>query len=621
MRTLVAVGALGIALAASASGGASQAYIARVVFASDRGLAVSGDIYVAEARGRRDLARHPGVDRTPVPSPDGSRIAFDCADRKGVEDGYRGICVMARDGTGQRVLAARGTGATWAPGGTRLAYAAVVDNASRVYVVGIGGRVRRQLVEGALPAWSPRSGLIAYVADDRLFVVDADSGAVRPLAPDVRVAFSPPDWSPDGAQLAFVGASEGSRRSIYVAAINGASVVRVSRPPGPCDGDTDPQWSPDHTRIVFSRDLWTTGNVCRSERAALILAEADGSGEEPLTAPPEATYDTAPAWSADASEVAFVRSVAVRGVFRERRIHVVRVRERTLRAAPADPRERVETGPVWLPGGGLLYSSVLENDLDLYSVREDGTGLRRLTDTAVDERRPLPSPDGTRLLFTRSVVRNGKQTTELFVARADGRGARQLTDNDATEDWLSWSADGSRVLYTRVGDGIFAVDVAVGRETRVAEAAGVPLAEAVLSPDGGRLAGSIDVGGEPRIAVFDLDRRRLRTIGRRCTSSPSWSPDGRTLAGIAGLCVAARGCPATIVTMTPRGSAYRPIASGECGSRPQWSPDGSELVWSVYDDVYAASVASRRVRRLTDGPGSVRHVDPSWLPSAPATRS
>jgi RTX calcium-binding nonapeptide repeat (4 copies)/WD40-like Beta Propeller Repeat len=130
---------------------------------------------------------------------------------------------------------------------------------------------------------------------------------------------------------------------------------------------------------------------------------------------------------------------------------------------------------------------------------------------------------------------------------------------------------------------------------------------AAWSPDGTRLAVSVDYALLPRLAlvpaaggdpVFISDPR---TGDRRVGSSPAWSPDGGRLAYALG----------GIQTVTLDGQSTATVAPQ--GSSPAWSPDGG---WIAYVDgagqlALARPDGSER-RRLTDGPA--RRAAPTWSP-------
>jgi Tol biopolymer transport system component len=85
------------------------------------------------------------------------------------------------------------------------------------------------------------------------------------------------------------------------------------------------------------------------------------------------------------------------------------------------------------------------NDLDVWTMRPDGGGLRNLTPNseAEDAASSWP-PDGRRISF--SSDRDGD--FEIYTIRPDGSGVRQLTFNDGPFDGAAnWSPDGRLLVF------------------------------------------------------------------------------------------------------------------------------------------------------------------------------
>ena len=190
-----------------------------------------------------------------------------------------------------------------------------------------------------------------------------------------------------------------------------------------------------------------------------------------------------------------------------------------------------QTDPAWSPDGtAIAFASKRSGSFDLYVMKADGSGTRRLTSTKDDDRQPSWSPDGERMAFTRGAA------GRIFVMDADGSGARRLTREDVDEDEPAWSPDGRSIAYSRRQPGSSIREIWLVRPDgtqlhRLTKLGGVAQAPA-WSPDGRRLVFSADVS-ELRfdIYVIDADGKGLRLLTSADDSfEPSWSPDGRTIA-------------------------------------------------------------------------------------------
>jgi dipeptidyl aminopeptidase/acylaminoacyl peptidase len=106
--------------------------------------------------------------------------------------------------------------------------------------------------------------------------------------------------------------------------------------------------------------------------------------------------------------------------------------------------------PQFSPDGSQIAFVVRESDLakgttnnEIYLIRPDGSGLRRMTNNPAADTHPRWSPDGTSLLFL-STRKNGAQA---WVLPIDGGEPRQLTDFSAGVGDPVWSPDGKRILF------------------------------------------------------------------------------------------------------------------------------------------------------------------------------
>jgi TolB protein len=622
VRILV-VASLAAALAAVPldAGGARDAFPGRnglVVFASDRTSPSASEIYAAAVGGgaRRNLTRSEGSEWRPLPSPDGRWIAFEAPPSA---NALRGVFLMETDGSGRRLLV-EGEHASWAPDSRSLAFH---DHRDRIAVVDVETGTVRPLTEGHLPTWSPDGRLIAFLRGSRLHIVEAEGGKGRPLAAGIvasGVLVRSPAWSPDGTRLVFVGGEDdgdGSTRSSQIQVVRVADGAVTSITSGGRE-KSGPRWSPDGRTIVFSENART------EPKTELVVVRANGGGRRLLTRGRRFTYDLNPAWSPDGAWVAFTRG---RAETVANDVMVVRRDGSGLRRL-TQPRSGLSPyeGPAWLPDGRtVIYArGSSDRDHDLFTVAPGRGAVRRLTDNVVRDNYPAWSPDGSQIAFVRTLVSGprGRERSneELFVMRADGTGQRRLTRYRHEDLMPSWSPDGSRIAFARRAPGALTAVYTIRPDgtglRRVALAPAGFHSDPAWSPDGRRIAftagNGLEFGGE--LYVMDADGSHVRRLARvaEIVWSPQWSPDGRLLA-VNGLNSCGRGCEINgVYVLRSDGLDVRKIVEG--GSRGlAWSPDGRELVLAL-DSIFTLDLRSGTTREIVRGDPTSIHELPDWQP-------
>ena len=109
--------------------------------------------------------------------------------------------------------------------------------------------------------------------------------------------------------------------------------------------------------------------------------------------------------------------------------------------------------PLWSPRGDLImFSRQAEGDYEIYTIKPDGTGVKRVTHSRGNDSHMGWSPDGSHIVFasTRMGFKDEMTYTdapqpygEIFVMRADGSDVQQLTDNQWEEGTPAWQPGAS----------------------------------------------------------------------------------------------------------------------------------------------------------------------------------
>jgi Tol biopolymer transport system component len=367
------------------------------------------------------LTAHPGYERAPSLSPDGSRVAFSW--NGPTLDNYDIYVKLA--GPGEPV------------------------------------RLTRSPAPDDWPAWSPDGRFIAFVrfaspptAAD-LVVIPALGGAERPIATifpapiprDVR-PISNLSWTPDGRWLAFGGAtSPNGSRGIWLIAVDGSEQRRLTEAPG--GHDVSPVVSPDGRHLAFLR-VRTVGRV------AIFLVPLT-SGPAPIGTPRQLTDDDPGviglAWTPDGHDLVF-SSGGHLGLSRMAKISEVSQSSRTREPEVLPFGERATA--ISIAGTGRLVYSAQSRDTALYELPLQGppatpVALAAFSST-FDEQTPNYSPDGQRLAF--ASTRSGSE--EIWIANRDGSNPLQVTSMGGPQcSNPQWSPDGLTLLFSsrRAGAG------------------------------------------------------------------------------------------------------------------------------------------------------------------------
>jgi dipeptidyl aminopeptidase/acylaminoacyl peptidase len=270
----------------------------------------------------------------PQLSPDGRKVAYVVGTVEGKSKRRSAIWIASTDGsTAPRPFTGGPQNASaprWSPDGRTLAFVSARpagDDANKaadkaqLHLLPIeGGEARRltSLEDGVRSCvWSPDGSKLACLArvpapkddlgfersdsrrytsmfykydgagwDDgrrtHVFIVDAASGDAKQITSG-EWNDSDPDWSPDGTRLAFVSDREtrgsdwdGRNADVYVVPVTGGDPVKISDHP---EADTQPVWSPDGQTIAFY------GSLSEGDHPKIYLAPPTGGVPSRLASP------------------------------------------------------------------------------------------------------------------------------------------------------------------------------------------------------------------------------------------------------------------------------------------------------------------------------------------------
>jgi dipeptidyl aminopeptidase/acylaminoacyl peptidase len=305
-----------------------------------------------------------------------------------------------------------------------------------------GDRVAYQLSWADVDARQNRS---------RLVVQSLSAGAEPLELPSMGSRDHAPEWSPDGARLAFL-SRQGPRDQLFVIDAEGAGAHDVTSLP---DGVLAARWSPDGSQLAF---------------LALVLAEPDGIVDDPRP-PGDEERVRRPPVARVVRRLDYKRDGA--GYLDGRRTHLF-----VVSPSGGDPRQ-LTSGAWdvedfdWAPDGRRLAvigdadpDADLRRDRKLYSVDLSGN----LEQIAGGRRMLCPtwSPAGDLIAFVGPLSQDGGRHDRVWVVPARGGEATCLTatfdrgvgDSVLTDmraghaNRLIWSEAGNRVFFQASGPGV-----------------------------------------------------------------------------------------------------------------------------------------------------------------------
>jgi Tol biopolymer transport system component len=474
------------------------------------------------------LTNDTAVDRHPVLSPNGSRVAF-ASSRSGNFD----LWLVNVDGSGLTQLTdhpADDNWPSWSPDGTRLVFTSTRDDpAGTLYELTVADRTVQRLTTAAgpniEPAWSPDGTRIAFRHGDDIFTMPAAGGPPTLVTPAGAVA-SQPAWAPDGTRIAYVSRRDDPTGDVYTIPAGGGVPTPVAVTAN--TGQSDPTWwqPPSGGPVQVAYTLITDGGAA----------------------------STTDVWSADP----FGRQ------------------RRDLTNRPA----RDETGPAYSPDGGrLAYNEFNDTgDSRIVVADADGANARTLTgfaDAASRDTDPTWSPDGTMIAFSRTTSSEGSVTTGVivFVRVADGvvlGQAPMVPGSTGFDIEPAWSpTDVTKLAISRFARSTDPT-VCCGRQD---------IWQLTLAVT----ADAVTVSAHTRLTGIGTGTQLCQTGGS--DRAPAWSPDGRSIAftaldeGFGELCVmnADGGNPRAPINSTVNGPAPGSV------SDPAWSPDGTTIAFASQD--------------------------------------
>ena len=209
-----------------------------------------------------------------------------------------------------------------------------------------------------------------------------------------------------------------------------------------------PQWSPRGDAIIFGigifnaffngfNGLFLNSGDRVDGGAQVAMVNADGSAFRELTSGPN--NNAFPSMAPDGKRFVY-RSFGPEGDG----LRIMSLETKTSTRLI----DGYDNFPLWSPRGDLImFSRLSEGNYEIYTVKPDGSDVKRLTNARGNDAHQGWSPDGELIVFasTRMGFKDEMTYTdapqpygEIFVMRYDGSRVQQLTDNQWEEGTPAW---------------------------------------------------------------------------------------------------------------------------------------------------------------------------------------
>lgn len=363
------------------------------------------------------------------------------------------------------------------------------------------------------------------------------------------------DISPDGSRVAYVVTwidteKDEYRSTIHVAPVEGGPPVEFTNGP---TRDSAPRWSPDGAQLAFLSDRSS------GERQLYVMPARGG---EPRQVTSLSGHAGAASWAPDGTKIAFSARVWVE-------------------PRPLDPAERLR----WEQRPRHVTKAQYKTDGHGYTfdarahifILDLATGeTKQLTHGDFEDRAESWSPDGREVAFART--RGGKaeySQSDIWVADVATGAVRRLTENVGRAISPTWSPDGSTIACY----GTDAQEPSLGD----------PMVRVWTVPSR---------GGEAKRLSARYDRGAVLLPAPTVTPGPIWAPDGASLTFIAG-----DHGNAHLVRVAADGSTSV-VVGGERQIAYACAAPGSRIAFAAGDlaapsDLYVTGWDGRGERRLT----------------------
>ena len=271
------------------------------------------------------------------------------------------------------------------------------------------------------------NGRITFAYRGQLIITNPDGTGQWPLTSGI--SYSPGVWSPDGTRLVVMGYHDQRHASLYLFDGRGREFARLTSNESVGEGERDPSFSPDGRQIAYERYV-------QGEYPRIWVMNVDGTSQRFV---PAGFPSLDPDWSPDGGRIAWTSYIGDTAPD---------VWVMNYDGTEGSNRQRLtnkglDENPSWSPDGTrIAFDSNRGGNLDVYTMKADGSDVRQLTTSPALDAIPEWSPDGKWIAFVSG--RTGHRAA--FVIDANGRNVRQLSPSIDIDAGPAWQPIATRPL-------------------------------------------------------------------------------------------------------------------------------------------------------------------------------
>ncbi len=459
----------------------------------------AGDIWIANTDGSnpRRLTSHPGDERDPIFSPDGTKIAF-TADYDGNDD----VFVIAADGgQPQRLTWHPGadTAVDWAPGGNAVAMVSAREvrsgRSGQLYHVGLNGGLPTKISEAVVNNGS-------YDESGRIFT---------------NVPWRSGNSNLTGGVNGWRGYRGGVTPSLQLIDFDADTVTTI---PGDRTTEFDPEWMDG--KLYFLSDRWNTrSNIFSYDPASGEMAQLTQSSDWDIRA-----------ITAKNGQIVYEAG----GVFHRYDV----ASGDTSRLPISLTADLPARQPIWKNVSEQMTAAALSPSGkrvavtargEVFTVPTDKGATRNISQSSsVRDYSAIWSEDGTELAY---ITDDGKSQVLKIEDQSGIKPVRSIALGSDFYQLIGWGNDGKHIVYASNTVKLMGMDVATGVSWQIATS---PRRtgdfDATMSSEGPWIAyvtRGANVNGE--LQLYNLDTRRSYSVtqGLADVGSPVFSKDGKLL--------------------------------------------------------------------------------------------